>query len=50
MREIADRYFPDNWVIPYYMGFTVDLFTEWEPYKAAKADTPSNPRTVIQGP
>ena len=28
------RYFPDNWVIPFYMGFTVDLFTEWDPYKA----------------
>jgi len=36
MREICDRYFPDNWVIPFYMGFTIDLFTEWEPYKAAK--------------
>ena len=25
MREIVDKHFPDNWVIAYYMGFTVDL-------------------------
>jgi len=36
MREIVDKHFPDNWVIAYYMGFTVDLSVEWEPYKAAK--------------
>ena len=37
MREIVDKHFPDNWVIPYYMGFTVDLSLRWAPYKAAKA-------------
>ena len=35
MREIVDKHFPDNWVIPYYMGYTVDLSEAWAPYKAA---------------
>lgn len=36
MREIVDKYFPDNWIISIYMGFTVNLAEAWEPYKAAK--------------
>lgn len=36
MREIVDKYFPDNWVVSYYMGMTVNLIDVWEPYKAAK--------------
>ncbi|CAO2602206.1 WASH complex subunit 5 [Lemmus lemmus] len=36
MREIVDKYFPDNWVISIYMGITVNLADAWEPYKAAK--------------
>lgn len=36
MREIVDKFFPDNWVISYYMGLTVNLIEAWEPYKAAK--------------
>ncbi|XP_012862013.1 WASH complex subunit 5 [Echinops telfairi] len=36
MREIVDKYFPDNWVITIYMGITVNLADAWEPYKAAK--------------
>lgn len=36
MREIVDKYFPDNWVISIYMGMTVNLVDAWEPYKAAK--------------
>ncbi|OMJ85225.1 hypothetical protein SteCoe_13541 [Stentor coeruleus] len=37
MREIVDKFFPDNWVIAYYLGFTVDLAEQWAPYKAAKS-------------
>eukprot|EP01133_Synstelium_polycarpum_P011225 gene11225-13087_t len=36
MREIVDKYFPDNWVISFFLGFTIDLSLAWEPYKAAK--------------
>ncbi|KAM3840991.1 WASH complex subunit 5 isoform 1-T1 [Vipera latastei] len=36
MREIVDKYFPDNWVISIYMGISVNLGDAWEPYKAAK--------------
>lgn len=36
MREIVDKFFPDNWIISFYMGITVDLMDAWEPYKAAK--------------
>uniref|UniRef100_A0A8C5V8R5 WASH complex subunit 5 n=1 Tax=Microcebus murinus TaxID=30608 RepID=A0A8C5V8R5_MICMU len=36
MREIVDKYFPDNWVISIYMGIIVNLADAWEPYKAAK--------------
>eukprot|EP01116_Phalansterium_solitarium_P008575 TRINITY_DN22505_c0_g1_i1.p1 TRINITY_DN22505_c0_g1~~TRINITY_DN22505_c0_g1_i1.p1 ORF type:complete len:1148 (-),score=576.86 TRINITY_DN22505_c0_g1_i1:152-3595(-) len=35
MREIVDKHFPDNWVIQYYLGYTVDLTVAWAPYKAA---------------
>lgn len=37
MREIVDKYFPDNWILSTYMGITVNLIDSWEPYKAAKA-------------
>lgn len=37
MREIVDKYFPDNWIVSIYMGITVNLIDSWEPYKAAKA-------------
>lgn len=36
MREIADKYFNDNWVITTYMGQVVDLTVEWCSYPAAK--------------
>jgi WASH complex subunit strumpellin len=36
MREIVDKHFYDNWVIPFYLGYIVDLTDEWKPYKAAK--------------
>lgn len=36
MREIVDKFFPDNWIISVYMGMIVNLVDAWEPYKAAK--------------
>lgn len=36
MREIIDKFFPDNWIVSIYMGVTVNLIDAWEPYKAAK--------------
>ena len=35
MREIVNKHFMDNWVINYYMGFTVDLSESWSSFKAA---------------
>lgn len=34
-REIVDKFFGDNWMVAMYMGFVVDLFDAWAPYKAA---------------
>ena len=36
MREIVDKHFNDNWVIPVFMGRVVDLSVEWATYPAAK--------------
>mmetsp|Transcript_3507 Transcript_3507/g.2095 ORF Transcript_3507/g.2095 Transcript_3507/m.2095 type:complete len:94 (-) Transcript_3507:462-743(-) len=36
MREIVDRHFYDTWVLPFYLGYLVDLTINWLPYKAAK--------------
>jgi WASH complex subunit strumpellin len=36
MREIVDKHFNDNWVIPVFMGRLVDLSVEWASYPAAK--------------
>lgn len=36
MREIVDKHFADNWVLPYYMGKLVDLTLAWDHFKAAK--------------
>lgn len=36
MREMVDRFFPDNWIISVYMGSIVNLIEAWEPYRAAK--------------
>jgi len=37
MRALVDRFFADNWVIPVYMGLTIDLTVEWSSYPAAVA-------------
>eukprot|EP00605_Chrysophyceae_sp_TOSAG23-4_P000393 GSChrysophyteH1.ASY1.ANO1.449.1 assembled CDS len=37
MRMTVDKFFNDNWVIPTYMGFWVDLTFEWQHMPAAKA-------------
>lgn len=37
MREIVDKHFADNWVINFYMGFTVDLVVAWNNFKAASS-------------
>ena len=36
MREICDKHFPDNWVIPIYGGQLVDLLSYWDSFPAAK--------------
>lgn len=36
MREIVDKFFPDNWIVNIYMGVTVNLIEIWEPFKAAR--------------
>jgi len=35
MREICDKHYPDNWVIPIYQGHFVDIIQYWEAYPAA---------------
>lgn len=36
MREIVDKHFYDNWVIPVFLGYLVDLTYEWILYPSAK--------------
>lgn len=36
MREVVDKFFPDNWIVSIYMGITFQLIDAWEPYRAAK--------------
>lgn len=36
MREIVDKFFPDNWIVSIYMGITVNLVDAWDSYKAAR--------------
>jgi len=36
MREIVDKHFSDNWIISWYLGFTVDLSVAWAGYKSAQ--------------
>lgn len=36
MRELVDKHYSDNWVVPYYLGYYVDLTVEWADYDAAR--------------
>jgi len=36
MRVIIDRHFPDNWIIPIFQGYLVDLTIYWDAFPAAK--------------
>lgn len=36
MREIVDKHFYDNWVIPVFLGYLVDLTYEWMLYPSAR--------------
>jgi WASH complex subunit strumpellin len=37
MREIVDKFFPDNWIITLYMGkIIINLAEAWDNYKAAR--------------
>jgi len=42
MREIVDKHFPDNWVIPVYQGHLVDLTLYWNEQFPAAAKALSN--------
>jgi WASH complex subunit strumpellin len=35
MREICDKHFSDNWVIPIYNGVNVDLLSYWSSFTSA---------------
>uniref|UniRef100_A0A0D9ZK78 WASH complex subunit strumpellin n=1 Tax=Oryza glumipatula TaxID=40148 RepID=A0A0D9ZK78_9ORYZ len=37
MREIVDRFFKDNWVVPIFLHFSVDLLVSWDAFKEAKS-------------
>ena len=36
MRSIVDKYFYNNWVVSFYMGYTIDINEYWKEFKAAK--------------
>lgn len=42
MREIADKHFPDNFVIPIYQGYLLDVMQYWSPWPAAKKAIENN--------
>ena len=35
MRQIVDKHFYNAWVLPFYLGYIVDLSYWWKPYKSA---------------
>lgn len=48
MREVVDKFFADNWIVPLFMGITVNLVDLWEPYKAAREalSNTTDPETI----
>ena len=49
MREICDKHFSDNWVIPIYNGVLVDIISYWSTFTAAnKALTNNITETSVQ--
>uniref|UniRef100_A0A0D9W4E9 WASH complex subunit strumpellin n=1 Tax=Leersia perrieri TaxID=77586 RepID=A0A0D9W4E9_9ORYZ len=42
MREIVDRFFKDNWVVPIFLHFSVDLLVSWDAFKEAKSSLVSS--------
>ena len=42
MREIADKHFSDNWVVPIYLGYIADLVEYWMDFPAAKTALANN--------
>ena len=42
MREIVDKHFPDNWVIPIYQGHVVDITEYWDSFPAARKALSNN--------
>jgi WASH complex subunit strumpellin len=50
LREIVDKHFYDNWIVPVFMGYVVDLTNEWQVYDAAKVaiDNTVSVRAVTQ--
>ena len=42
MREIADKHFPDNFVIPIYQGYVLDITQFWQHWPAAKTAIQNN--------
>ena len=49
MREICDKHFPDNWVIPIYGGQLVDLTLYWDSFESAKKALSNNITTQRVG-
>ncbi|CAG0914246.1 unnamed protein product [Notodromas monacha] len=48
MREVVDKFFPDNWVVDIYMGKSVCLVEAWDSFRAARSALSNNlePRYV----
>lgn len=42
MREIVDKHFPDNWVLPIYQGYLIDLTEYWKSFDAAQKALENN--------